>query len=134
MKRSFNYVSALVLLVSLIAVGCSTSQMATNEKTVELRPEMKLTMGQEVYACNCGATCPCDTLSMNPGKCTCGKDMVRATVQSVDEGTATLMVSGKERTFKTVGKYACACGLECPCNTISQNPGKCTCGKEMKKV
>ena len=134
MKKEFIYVSALVLLVGLIAVGCSNTMSATNKKAVELRPEMKLAVGQEVYACNCGAKCPCDTLSVNPGKCTCGKEMVKATVQSVGQGTAVLLVSGEERTFKTVGKYACACGLECPCNTISQNPGKCTCGVEMNKV
>ena len=134
MKRSFIYVSAVVLLVSLVAVGCSTSPMAANDKAVELRPEMKLAVGQEVYACNCGSKCPCDTLSMKPGNCTCGKEMVKAKVQSVGAGTAILLVSGEKRTFKTVGKYACACGLECLCNTISQNPGKCTCGKEMKKV
>ena len=109
--------------------------MATaEEKAVELRPSMNLKAGEEVYACNCGAACTCDTLSRNAGKCTCGVDMVKATVKSVGDGTAVLLVSGQERTFKTVGKYACACGLKCPCNTISQNPGKCTCGVEMKKV
>ena len=134
MKRSFIYVSAVVLLVGLIAVGCSNTMTAANKKDVELRPEMKVAVGQELYACNCGATCPCDTLSMNPGKCTCGKDMVKAKVQSVGQGTAVLRVSGEERTFKTIGKYACACGPKCPCNTISQNPGKCSCGVEMNKV
>ena len=31
-------------------------------------------------------------------------------------------------------KYACACGPTCPCETISQNPGQCTCKKDMKAV
>jgi len=101
---------------------------------VELRPSMNLKAGEEVYACNCGAECHCDTLSKNAGKCTCGVDLVKATVKSVGDGIAVLLVSDQERTFKTVGKYACACGPQCPCNTISQNPGKCTCGVEMKAV
>ena len=134
MRKSSVYILAVALMLGLVVVGCSTSPMSASDKTVELRPEMKLAAGQEVYACDCGVTCPCDTLSMKPGKCTCGKEMVKAKVLSVGEGTATLMVSGEERTFKTIGKYACACGPKCPCNTISQNPGKCACGVEMKKV
>ncbi len=61
---------------------------------------MKLAVGQEVYACNCGAKCPCDTLSMNPGKCTCGVDMVKATVQPVGDGTAVLLVSGPFKQYQ----------------------------------
>jgi hypothetical protein len=40
----------------------------------------------------------------------------------------------KPMAFKTVAKYACACGPKCDCDTISQKPGKCPCGTEMKKV
>jgi hypothetical protein len=29
---------------------------------------------------------------------------------------------------------ACACGEGCNCGTISQKPGKCGCGKDMKKL
>ena len=36
--------------------------------------------------------------------------------------------------FKTTGKYACACGPKCDCDTISQKAAKCACGKEMKEV
>jgi hypothetical protein len=134
MKKAFNYVSVLVLFLGLIVTGCSSTMSSAGKSDLELRPDMKLAAGQEVYACNCGAKCPCDTLSNNPGKCTCGVDLVKATVKSVGDGTATLVVNGQERAFKTKGKYACACGLKCPCNTISQNPGKCTCGVDMAKV
>jgi hypothetical protein len=123
----------MLLVVAFLVSGCGT-MAGDAKKTVELRPEMSLKAGEEVYACNCGAACKCDTLSRNPGQCTCGKDMVKAKVLSVGKGEARLMVSGEERTFKTVGKYACACGLQCPCNTISQNAGKCTCGVEMQAV
>jgi hypothetical protein len=119
-----------------LAAGCATKKTTAGDggKTVELRSEMVLKAGEEIYACNCGAACNCDTLSRNPGKCTCGKDLVKAKVLSVGKGDARLLVSGEERTFKTIGKYACACGPQCTCFTISQNPGKCTCGVEMKAV
>ncbi len=98
--------------------------------------KMDLKVGDEVYACNCGEKCACNTMSRNPGNCTCGKEMVKAKVTKVEEGKVHLMAKGwdKERVFKTTGKYACACGPDCKCDTISQNPGKCTCGSEMKKV
>ncbi len=134
MRKSI-YLSIVLLALVAVVVGCSSTNMTTaEEKEVELRPKMALTVGEELYACNCGKQCPCNTLSKNAAKCTCGVDMVKASVVSVGEDTAVLLVSGEERTFKTVGKYACACGLQCPCNTISQNPGKCSCGMEMKEV
>ena len=150
MKKARILFSVLVLFAGLIASGCSSTATTAGKAGVEAQPahsdaahpamaqpahpEMKLVPGQEVYACNCGAACPCNTLSNNPGKCTCGKDMAKVKVKSVGDGTAVLLFGGEERTFKTKGKYACACGEKCPCNTISQNPGKCTCGVEMIKV
>ena len=100
------------------------------------KAKMDLKVGDEVYACNCGDDCPCKTMSRNAGNCTCGKEMVKAKVMKVEGDTVMLKAEkwDKERAFKTTGKYICACGPDCKCDTISQNPGKCTCGKEMKKV
>ncbi len=97
---------------------------------------LDLKVGDERYVCNCGEKCPCNTISSNEGKCTCGSDMVKATVTKVEKGKATFKAAGwdKERTFKTIGKYACNCSPDCKCGTISQNPGKCTCGSKMKKI
>ena len=97
---------------------------------------LDLKVGDERYVCNCGEKCPCNTISSNEGKCTCGSDMVKATVTKVEKGKATFKAAGweKERTFKTVGKYMCNCSPDCKCGTISQNPGKCTCGSKMKKI
>ncbi len=134
MKKVSCYVSVLVLFLGLVMAGCSSTMSSAGKSDMQLRPDMKLMAGQEVYACNCGVKCPCNTLSHKPGKCTCGVDMVKAKVKSVGDGTATLMINGEARTFKTTGKYACACGPKCPCDTISQNPGKCTCGVDMAKV
>ena len=97
---------------------------------------LTLKVGDERYVCNCGEKCPCNTISSNEGKCTCGTDMVKATVTKVEKGKAVFKAAAweKERTFKTIGKYKCACGPDCKCDTISQNPGKCTCGTKMKKI
>lgn len=95
---------------------------------------LNLKVGDEVYACACGKTCPCDAISLSPGQCPCGKDLVKAKVLKVTKNRAQLDVNGEQRWFKTKGKYACACGESCPCKMISQKPGKCTCGKEMKPV
>jgi hypothetical protein len=95
---------------------------------------MMLNPGDEVYACGCGEGCSCRTLSRNPGTCTCDKDLVKSKVLKVEEGAVALDVNGKEETFPATGKYTCACGPTCNCDTISQNPGKCTCGKPMAPV
>ena len=98
--------------------------------------KLDLKAGDERYVCNCGEKCACNTISMNQGKCTCGNDMVKAKVVKVEKGKASLKAEGweKERSFKTIGKYACNCSPVCKCGTISQNPGKCTCGVEMRKL
>lgn len=96
--------------------------------------KLDLKVGDEIYACNCGEKCPCDTMSRNAGNCTCGHEMVKAKVTKVEEGKASLKADTwkSEKSFKTTGKYACSC--ECKCDEISQNPGKCTCGVDMKKL
>jgi len=100
------------------------------------KAKLDLKVGDEIYACNCGADCPCNTMSRAAGKCSCGKDMVKAKVMKMEGDTAMLKAESwdKERPFKMTGKYMCDCGAECKCDTISQNPGKCACGKDMKKV
>lgn len=96
--------------------------------------QLHLKVGDQVYVCNCGAGCPCQTISMKPGNCTCGEPMVKGTVTKVENGKAMIKTDKEEREFKTVGAYMCACGGGCDCNTISQSPGNCVCGKPMKKI
>ncbi len=101
------------------------------------KARMDLKVGDEIYACDCGDGCPCNTMSRSSSaKCACGKDTVKARVMKIDGDIAMLKADGwdKERAFKMTGKYMCACGADCKCDTISQSPGKCACGKEMKKV
>jgi hypothetical protein len=120
---------APVLLVVLSALAVTLAYAG-------MHGHMKLAEGDEVYACDCGEACPCDTMSRTEGKCTCDKEMVKAKVAEAGEESVELEAEGWEgtREFSTHGKYACACGPECPCDTISQNAGKCTCGVEMEKV
>ncbi|RJR48398.1 MAG: hypothetical protein C4567_00020 [Deltaproteobacteria bacterium] len=123
MKKTI-FLAAAVLFLAMVAIT-----FAGNPKPV-------FTVGQEVYACNCGEQCDCFTMAKKPGKCVCGKEMVKAKVTAVEKGKVTLQGEGweKPRTFLTDAKYACACGHQCDCDTISQKPGKCVCGKEMAPV
>ncbi len=97
--------------------------------------KLEVKVDQEYYVCNCKG-CDCYTISGKEGKCSCGNDLVKAKVTRVDGDTAYFMADGweKERSFQTVGKYVCDCGPACTCNTISQKPGNCGCGKTLKKV
>lgn len=119
-----------ILVFALILMFCAAVAFAAGKGKMDLK------VGDEVYACNCGDKCPCLSMSRNAGKCTCDKDMVKAKVVKVEEGSVMLKAESwdKERLFKTTGKYTCNCGPACKCDSISQNPGKCTCGKEMKKL
>lgn len=121
----------IFLLIMAILMVASSAFAFTGNKA-----KMDLKVGDEVYACNCGDKCPCKTMSHNAGKCACDKDMVQAKVMSVKGDKVMLKAEGweTERAFKMTGKYICACGPKCNCDTVSQTPGKCTCGKEMKKV
>jgi hypothetical protein len=118
-----------VALMTVVALGVAGLTMAAVEKG-----EIKLKAGDEVYVCGCGAACPCETISRKAGKCSCNKDLVEAKVTKVEEGKVVVMVNGKEQAFKTTGKFQCACGPKCNCDTISQKPGKCACGKELEEV
>ena len=119
----------LLVLAMVFTMGIVSVSAAFNGK-------LDIKVGDERYVCNCGEKCPCDFISKNPGNCTCGKELVKATVTKVEGGKAYFKAAawGNERVFKTMGKYACACGPQCPCNSISQNPGKCTCGVDMSPV
>ena len=118
-----------VALMTVVAVGMAGLSMAAVEKGM-----ITLKAGDKINVCGCGAGCPCETMSRKEGKCTCNKDLVKATVTKVEEGKVIVMVNGKEQAFKTTGKFQCACGPKCDCDTISQKPGKCACGKTLEEV
>jgi len=90
--------------------------------------------GDEIYVCACGKACGCNTMSRKTGKCGCGMALTKSVVTSIDGDKIHVMVNGEERVFSDSAKYACACGAGCNCDTISQKPGNCACGKAMKAV
>jgi hypothetical protein len=118
-----------IFLAVIVLFGAAVAAAATFG-------QMDLKVGDQVYACNCGESCPCQTMAKMPGKCTCGSEMVKAQVTKVEDGSVMLKSDSWQtaRSFKTTGKYACACGADCMCEAVSQNPGKCPCGEDMKKV
>jgi len=115
----------LLVLTIMFAVAFASFALAD-------RTTMTAKVGDELYVCGCGNGCDCDTISRSLGKCPCGKDLVKSKVTKVEEGKITMDV--RSRPFVSIGKYACACGPDCKCDTISQKPGTCTCGKELKEV
>ncbi len=124
MKRVFAAVFALAFALVFVGTATAAQKMA----------KAKYKAGDVVYVCNCGPDCPCLTMSKKEGKCVCGKEMVKTKIDKVVKGKAYVMVNGKQRVFKTTGKYVCNCGPDCPCDTISQKPGNCVCGKPMVKA
>jgi hypothetical protein len=116
----------LAFLVVFVAVAMAVVAFAASNGVMDVKP------GDEIYVCACGEACPCDTMSRNPGKCSCGKDLIKVKVTKVENGM--VYVDGGKKAYKQTGKYTCACGPACKCDTVSQNPGKCTCGQDMVPV
>jgi hypothetical protein len=120
------FILGVALLMAMLIAGTALAEFG----------KLDLKVGEAVFACDCGADCPCQSMAKKAGNCTCGKAMVSAKVTKVADGMAYLQAPGweKPRAFNMVGKYACNCGPACDCNFISQNPGKCVCGNDLKKV
>jgi hypothetical protein len=132
---------ALVAAVALFAAGCATTgaPVAGTKAPAGYR-----------YVCNCGPECQCGSNAAKPGNCACGKPMVLKKVLAED--AANYYVCGcpdckcdalnpknpkqcscaKElKAFPKKGAYTCACP-GCDCDMQANNPGKCTCGNDMK--
>ena len=109
-----------------------------------------------LYTCDCGPQCKCNSVSTKPGKCSCGQPMKWGHVLKTEGNEAILCTckegckcSGfdpkdptkcscgnpvKRANLKGTGIYFCNCAGSCTCNTVSDKPGKCKCGMELKKV
>ena len=123
MKTLVTIVGSLMVL---LMAGCaSVSKQAASAP-------LAVKAGDAIYVCAC-ATCGCNVVALQPGKCGCGHDLIKATVTDVKDQVASCEFEGKAKTAKLVGKYACACGSGC-CQMISDKPGKCSCGMKLVKV
>ncbi|HBZ56700.1 MAG TPA: hypothetical protein DEO88_14960, partial [Syntrophobacteraceae bacterium] len=98
---------ALAVLAVVFALVLASVALADESNKLNLK------VGDELYVCGCGKGCDCDTMAMKPGKCVCGKPLVKGKVMQVGEGTAVIKTPKGEQTFKTVGLYSCACGPGC---------------------
>ena len=120
--------AAFSVMLAFLALACTAFAVTPENPTISLKA------GDEVYACACGKSCPCKSLSKQQAKCTCGKDMVKSKVIKIKGDSAVIKVNGKNQTFPMTGKYVCGCGASCPCDYVSQNPGKCACDKDLVKA
>lgn len=101
------------------------------------------------YVCNCGPDCTCGSNATLPGNCTCGKPMVQKKVLAQNDAyhlmcgcsdaahdtlypTDNARCAGNKplKPYPKKGAYSCGC-TGCPCDMQANNPGKCTCGKDM---
>jgi hypothetical protein len=110
--------------------------------------------GDMLYVCSCGADCKCKTVSTKPGKCGCGHELKAGNLKKVEGDVALLCgcdsnckctIDAKDPTkcgcgkpiqkvsLKGTGIYFCNCGGSC-CNTVSDKPGKCKCGMDLKRA
>jgi hypothetical protein len=121
-----------VLIVLSLLFVCAAAVLAFADKGPNGKFDAKA--GDTIYVCGCGAGCDCGSLGKKTGTCSCGKELVKTTVNKVENGKVFYTLDGKELSAPTQGKYACGCGGGCDCGSISQKPGKCSCGKDMVKV
>ena len=152
-KIVFGLFAMALATVSLFTVLAESDAEAAARKAAPAKPEMKAPaapMTAMCYSCD-----KCHMMSMAAGKCPmCGEEMTAKHVVAVKNGKAMLCTCGAacKCTMKDgdmtkcscgkpmgevslKGKYMCACGAACPkCHAISDKPGKCECGMDMKLV
>ncbi len=135
--------------IALLVAGCLARQAETTKTAAQAERHDVL------YTCDCGPQCNCNSMSIHPGNCACGKPMKWGHVLKV-EGTEAILCQCAEgcsckldandptkcacgKPVKRVnlagtGIYFCNCGGSCFCNTVSDKPGTCKCGMPLKKA
>lgn len=134
-----------ILVFSLLLVGSGAIQS----------PAADADRHDVLYTCACGPSCNCNTVSTKPGKCACDKELKWGHVLKIEGNEAILCQCGegcqcggldakdpskcvcgnpvKRVSLEGTGIYFCNCGASCFCNTVSDQPGKCRCGMDLKK-
>ena len=141
----------LVLSLMAVAVAFSSGCCSCKKGTGADKP-MGTSMAAPMHTAPTCYACPmCHELALEPGKCPkCGADMAAMRVLAVKDGTASLCACGADckctmpaeglkcscgkdiTTVSLKGKYVCSGDGGCP--MISDKPGKCACGKDLKLV
>jgi hypothetical protein len=141
-------------LVALAVVGVAALAVLLSAPPATAGPEGEAARHDVVYMCGCGPDCPCNTVKVEPGNCSCGKPLAWGHVVKV-EGDVALVCGCEEGckcaidpkdpskcgcgkqlrrvSLKGTGLYFCNCSGSCTCNHVSATPGKCGCGMELKK-
>jgi hypothetical protein len=129
-----NNLLRILMLGVVLSSGFAGVASAAEEKAAAKPAAAGVKVGDTVHVCGCGAGCTCGTIKAEPGKCSCGQDLIPAKVTKVEDGKITVDRGGKpgETTFKAA--YKCGCGAGCTCNSAALAPGKCHCGKDLVKV
>lgn len=125
MKKLFIVVLSLVMalgIASLVLADKGNNGTFTAKK------------GDTIFVCGCGESCTCGTLGKSEGTCGCGQKLIKTTASKLEKGKVYYKLNGKELSAPVAGKYKCGCGDGCNCGFVSQQTGKCGCGKDMVKT
>ena len=140
--------NVLFLVFVLALAGCAAKETQTAATDAERQDVL--------YTCNCGPQCKCNSMSTTAGDCACGNPMKWGHVIRTEGNEALLCQCAegckcagldpnnpdncmcgkpiKRVSLEGTGIYFCNCGGSCSCNTVSDSPGKCKCGMNLKKV
>lgn len=151
---------ALFVIVVATALGCggpAAEHHHSDENIAQTTPStgdngVVKASHDIIYSCACGPECDCNTVSTEPGTCTCGAKLVQGRVLMVDGHTASVCTCGPDCTceidsedptkcscgneiklvsLEGTGLYFCNCGGRCTCNHIAAKPGECHCGMQL---
>ncbi len=147
MKTLMGRFAGLAVLFMILGSGCAPAPSATTEN--------KQVRHDQLYLCDCGEGCTCNTVVTAPGQCACGKELKGYHVVKIEGDEALLCTCGetcvcaidpkdeskcgcgqpvKRVSLKGTGVYFCNCGGACACNTLAGKPGTCVCGMPLKKA
>jgi hypothetical protein len=151
-----KFFTTLVFLVFAFGPGLAAAADHMNAGAPPHEKGKASARSDVLYTCNCGAECKCNSASTKPGNCKCGKPMAWGHVIRIEGDQAVLCMCGegcqckgldpkdstkcncgtpvKKVSLKGTGVYFCNCGGSCECNNVSDKPGKCNCGMDLKRV
>jgi len=152
-----KFAAALVLIASALVLGACANKGGMHQGMQKGPGSMEgMSHGKSViYSCACGPECKCNTVSVKPGKCSCGKELAGGHVVFTEGNTALVCPCGptcpckidpndhtkcgcnkpvKRVNLEGTGLHFCNCGGSCGCNTVSDKPGACMCGMPLHQA